>query len=48
MPVTITDFYRSSNGDRWQLIHDGTTRALRGVARAKSRIGRPSNGDKRG
>jgi hypothetical protein len=25
MPVTTTDFYRSSNGDRWQLIHDGPT-----------------------
>jgi hypothetical protein len=22
MPLSMQDFYRSSNGDRWQLVHD--------------------------
>jgi hypothetical protein len=25
MPVSTETFYSSSNGDRWQLVHDGET-----------------------
>jgi len=25
MPLSVEDFYRSSNGDRWQLIRDTTS-----------------------
>src|SRR5271167_4146118 len=27
MPLSVDDFYRSSNGDRWQLIRDTTSGA---------------------
>ena len=47
MTILTDDFYRSSNGDRWQLVHDTVQRPPFRAARAQPGIRRAGHGHRR-